>query len=163
MESLILDLIDRISRQMPHVRVVDEDYGQLDMLGRTDRDTYPLVFPAVLVDASDTAWSNVAPRTQKGVATVRVRLIMDCYDDTHAGSGTTGLIAQRDEMRRELHSLVQGFRSGGATGLVRTSSRFYTADHGIKVYEATYTATVTEVIDDPKTVDKKSMRIKIDE
>lgn len=163
MESLISDLIDRISRHMPHVKVVDEDYGQLEMLNRSDRDTYPLVFPAVLIDAPDTAWSNIAPRTQKGIATVRVRLIMDCYDDTHAGSGTTGLVAARDGMRRELHSLVQGFRSGGAAGLVRTSSRFYTADRGIKVYEATYTATVTEIIDDLKTVDKKSLRIKIDE
>lgn len=162
MESLILDLINLVSTRMPELKTVDEDYGQLEMLNRSDRDTYPLVFPAVLIDAPDTNWSNIAPRTQKGIVTIRIRLVIDCYDDTHAGSGTTGLIAERDELRHELHALIQDFRSGGATGLIRTGSRFYTADHGIKVYESTYTATVTEIIDNPKTVDKRSVRIKFD-
>ena len=33
---------------MPGMRVVDEDYGQLEMLDQENRDSYPLVFPAVL-------------------------------------------------------------------------------------------------------------------
>lgn len=131
---------------------VDEDYGQLEMLDREDRDSYPLVFPAVLVDAPDTSWSNIAGRSQTGTVTVRVRLLMDCYDDTHRGSGTTELIARRDAVRRRLHALLQGHRICGSSPMSRTTSRFYTAGHGIKVYESTYTLEVREFLEEPRTV-----------
>ena len=146
MEQLLLDLINRFSQNIPELVTVDEDYGQLEMINREDRSTYPLVFPAVLIDAPDVEWSNLAGLSQKGLATIRVRLIIDCYDDTHAGSGTTALIEGRSELRARVHRLVQGFRVNQNTQLIRTSSRFYTWDHGIKVYEQTYTGTVTEMI-----------------
>jgi hypothetical protein len=146
MEQLLLDLINLISTGMPDLVTVDEDYGQLEMINREDRSTYPLVFPAVLIDAPDVAWTNIKGLSQKGEATIRVRLIIDCYDDTHAGSGTTRLIEGRAEMVSRVHRLVQGFRVNRHTQLIRTASRFYTWDHGIKVYEQTYTGTVTEII-----------------
>lgn len=131
MEQLLLDLINRLSTNMPELITVDEDYGQLEMINREDRSTYPLLFPAVLIDAPDVTWSNIGGLSQKGEATVRVRLIIDCYDDTHAGSGTTRLIEGRSEMRSKVHRLLQGYRVGGAITLSRTSSRFYTWDHGL--------------------------------
>lgn len=149
MECLLEDLVNLIGDAMPDLQVVDEDYGQLEMLDQESNDSNPLTFPAVLVDASSTVWTNMGGLNQKGTATVRVRLIIDCYDDSHYGSGTTHLIAQREEKRRELHKLLQGSRIGD--GLIRTNSRFYTASHGIKVYESTYMATVTEMIE-PNTV-----------
>ncbi len=149
MEQLLLDLINRFSQNIPELVTVDEDYGQLEMINREDRSTYPLVFPAVLIDAPDVTWSNIAGLSQKGEATIRVRLIIDCYDDTHAGSGTTALIEGRAELRARVHRLVQGFRVNQKTQLIRTSSRFYTWDHGIKVYEQTYTGIVTELLEKP--------------
>lgn len=151
MESILEDLVNLIGNAMPDLEVVDEDYGQLEMLDQENRDTYPLTFPAVLVDAANVEWSNIGGLNQKGTATVRVRLIIDCYDDTHHHSDTTHLIALREEIRRELHKLIQGHRIGEDSALIRTNSRFYTANHGIKVYESTYTATVTELLE-PKTV-----------
>lgn len=151
MESILESLIKHISDNMPELEVVDEDYGQLEALDQDNQDQYPLTFPAVLIDASSVEWSNIGGLNQKGTATIRVRLIIDCYDDTHASSGTTHLIALRDAKRRELHKLLQGCRTSEESALIRTNSRFYTANHGIKVYESTYTATVTEIIE-PETV-----------
>ena len=147
MECLLEDLVNLIGNAMPDLEVVDEDYGQLDMIDQESNDTYPLTFPAVLIDASSVEWSNIGGVNQKGTATVRVRLIIDCYDDTHHTSGTTHLIAQREVKRRELHKLLQGHRIGKESALIRTNSRFYTAPHGIKVYESTYTCSVTELIE----------------
>lgn len=144
MEYLLENLIDLIGSAMPDLETVDEDYGQLEMIDQESRDTYPLTFPAVLIDAHSVEWSNISRLAQKGTATVRVRLIIDCYDDTHRGSGTTAAIAARNQKRHDLHKLLQGYRIGDESGLIRTSSRFYTANHGIKVYESTYTATVSE-------------------
>ena len=151
MECILEDLVNLIGNAMPDLEVVDEDYGQLEALDQESKNMYPLTFPAVLIDAANVEWSNIGGLNQKGTATVKVKLIIDCYDDTHHNSGTTHLIARREEKRRELHKLLHGHRIGENSGLIRINSRFYTASHHIKVYESTYTATVTEIID-PETV-----------
>ena len=155
MEKLLKSLIELFGQEMPELVTVDEDYGQLEMINQENRDTYPLTFPAVLIDAPDVMWSNIAGLSQKGDATIRVKLIIDCYDDTHYGSTTTDMIEGRAEMRRDVHKLVQGYRIDGTTQLIRTSSRFYTWDHGIKVYEQTYTGVVTELLE-PETEPAKA-------
>lgn len=132
---------------MPELSTIDEDYGQLEMINQENRDTYPLTYPALLIDAPDVQWSNIEGLSQKGTANIRARLIIDCYDDTHHGSGTTSYIAQRAAMRAKVHKLLQGHRVDGQGPLIRSSSRFYTWDHGIKVYEQTYTCVVTEMLE----------------
>lgn len=146
MEHLLYDLINHIGSNMPDIRTVDEDYGQLEMLDDS-RESYPLVFPAVLIDSPETSWDNIAGLDQKGLCSVTVRLCLDCYDDTHYKSGQTDRILERDLVRKELHNLLQGHRIDGSSALIRTSSRFWTAGHGIKVYESTYTLEVSESVD----------------
>ena len=147
MEDLLYDLINHIGSNMPEIRTIDEDYGQLEMLDDS-RESYPLIFPAVLIDSPDTQWENIGGLDQQGLCTVSVRLCIDCYDDTHFNSGQTERIFERERMRRELHRLLQGHRIDGHSALIRTSSRFYTANHGIKVYETTYTLEVSESVSD---------------
>lgn len=146
MEYLLSKLIGYIASEMPELSLVDEDYGQLEALEQTDRDMYPLTYPAVLIEPSRVDWSHLQGDSQKGTATLRIRLIVDCYDDTHAGSGTTLRIIEREELRHKLHSLLEGYRPLEDGGLMRTQSTFFTFNHGIKVYEETYTCTVTEVL-----------------
>lgn len=144
MESILENLVEHIGRNMPFLKTVDEDYGQLEMIDDPNRDSYPLTYPAVLVDAAETSWTNVLGLSQEGVCTVRVRLVIDCYDDTHYRSGTVEKIRERDETRKQLHLLLQGHRVDENGAMMRTASRFYTYNHGIKVYESTYTVAVTE-------------------
>ncbi len=155
MEKLLESLINLFGQQMPELSTIDEDYGQLEMINQENRDTYPLTFPALLIDAADVSWSNIAGLSQKGEATVRARLIIDCYDDTHYGSTTTDRISERAAMRTKVHKLLQGYRIDDEAQLIRTNSRFYTWDHGIKVYEQTYTGVVTELLE-PETVPKQA-------
>lgn len=144
MESLLINLVSHIGNNMPELHTVDEDYGQLE----AGKDTYPVIFPAVLVDVQDTRWENVAELKQLGVCTVNVRLVIDCYDDTHHGAPDAAkYIGEREELRRKLHGLLQGFAcSEKSSGLIRIASRFYTAGNGIKVYESTYTTEVYEAV-----------------
>ena len=162
MESLLENLVRLIGDNMPGIKVVDEDYGQLEALDQENRDMYPLTFPAVLIDAPDVSWSNIGGLSQKGVATVRVRLVIDCYDDTHYTSGTVEKISGREKVRRQLHKLLQGHHIGEHSALIRTSSRFYTFNHGIKVYESTYTIEVTEIITpELQKMERPKIRLKI--
>lgn len=146
MEELLQDLINYLGENMPELSLIDEDYGQLEMINREDRSTYPVTYPAVLIEVPNVTWSNIAGLSQKGDAEIRVRLIIDCYDDTHYGSTTTDLIEGRSALREKLYRLLQGHRIDGLDQMIRQSSRFYTWDHGIKVYEDSYSCVVTDML-----------------
>ncbi|MBO7052216.1 MAG: hypothetical protein J6W24_06080 [Prevotella sp.] len=153
MESLLYNLVTYIKEQMPSLTMVDEDYGQLEALDNENVDMYPLTYPAVLIDAPQADWSNLAGKSQKGTATVNVKLIIDCYKDTHYESGSTDGIMERAEMVEQLHKALQRYRPADDGELIRTKSRFYTWNHGIKVYQAEYTVAVTDIILETTTID----------
>ena len=146
MESLLYHLIDHIKESMPSLSLVDEDYGQLEAIDKEDVDTYPVTFPCVLIDIPETEWSNLSGKSQKGKAKVNVRLVIDCYDDTHYGSGTEEKTLERAEMVKDLHKALQGYRPEEDGELIREKSRFYTWSHGIKVYEMLYSVAATDII-----------------
>lgn len=154
MEYLLSKLIEHLQTYFPEAMLIDEDYGQLENLDNSQQDMYPLVYPAVLIEPSRVDWTSIQGNNQKGEATLRVRLIVDCYDDTHAGSDTTYRIVEREEMRARLHSLLQGYRPTEDGALMRTQSTFFTFNHGIKVYESIYTCSVTELMPKRGRVDK---------
>lgn len=152
MELLLYHLIDHIKENMPSLSLVDEDYGQLEAIDKEDMDTYPVTFPCVLIDIPETEWSNLSGKSQKGKAKVNVRLAIDCYDDTHYGSGTMEAMQDRAEMVKELHKILQGFRPDEDGELIREKSRFYTWSHGIKVYEMLYSVAATDIIQETEKV-----------
>lgn len=144
MEYLLSKTIRYVAEAMPELLLVDEDYGQLENLDQNNKDMYPLVYPAVLIEPSEVSWSEIKGDSQMGEATLRTRLIIDCYDDHHAGSGSEYRILEREELRQKLHKLLQGFRPLDDGALVRSASTFYTFNHGIKVYETIYKCRVVE-------------------
>ena len=152
MELLLYHLINHIKESMPSLSLVDEDYGQLEAIDKEDVDTYPVTFPCVLIDIPETDWSNLSGKSQKGKAKVNVRLVIDCYDDTHYGSGTMEAMLDRAEMVKDLHKALHGFRPDQDGELIREKSRFYTWSHGIKVYEMLYSVSATDIIQETERV-----------
>lgn len=159
MESILVNLIDHLSRELPWARTIDEDYGQLEALDDENIDMYPLTFPAILIDLPGTDWSDAGDWTQHGMCQVRVRLILDCYDDTHGGSNTVDQIMQREEKRKALHTLLQGYRANDKGALIRTRSKFFTFNHGIKVYEENYTCAISEATRETLKVERKKLKV----
>ena len=146
MESLLLPIINHISQSFPEIPYVDEDYGQLEAIDNENMDTYPVVFPCVLINTDSVDWSSLSAKSQKGNAHICVRLCIDCYDDTRSASGTTEKIKERAELVHSLHEALQTFRPLSVGALIRTKSKFYTWSHGIKVYELYYDIDVDDII-----------------
>ena len=147
MEYLILPIIQHVAGGLPELSLVDEDYGQLEVIDDDGREMYPITYPAVLIDLEQVDWSELSGKSQMGEARLKIRLIIDCYDDTHSGSGTEGRIIDREDLRKRLHGLLEGFRpTTESSGLTRVESKFYTWNHGIKVYQEVYTCRISEVI-----------------
>lgn len=146
MESLLLPIINHISQSFPEIPYVDEDYGQLEAIDNDNIDTYPVVFPCVLINTDSVDWSSLSAKSQKGTAHICVRLCIDCYADTHFGSNTTDKIKERADLVHALHESLQTYRPLSVGALVRTKSKFYTWSHGIKVYELYYDIDVDDII-----------------
>lgn len=132
MEELFIKMLEQIRNEMPELSLIDEDYGQLE----TQEDTYPVTFPCVLFGNLEADWNDIGLNKQMGTATMSARLAIDCYDDTHAGSGTEAYVAERLRMANNLYVALQGFQPLDNMGaMYRTKTRFYPLPGGIKVYE----------------------------
>ncbi len=128
----------QIGEKMPEVRTVDEDFGQLALDERTD--TYPVVFPAVLISTPEITWTTRG-RIQQGRGQILVRLAQDCYDDTHLGSGTEDKIRDRKQMDGRLCRCLHGFQPlDDMSALERVKGVEYTLQGpgNIKVCETTF-------------------------
>lgn len=136
MDELLLSIMQHIAAAMPELSLVDEDYGQLE----TQEDTYPVTFPCVLVGNMVGDWRDLGySGAQEGTVTLTVRLVIDCYDDTHVGSTQENAITDRQQMARKLYKALQMQRFCKDMGPVsRVKSQDYTIAHGIKVYEQIY-------------------------
>lgn len=148
MEQLLTAIIDRLQTNALEIGLsyIDEEYGQVDILDDDTRDTYPVTFPAVLVDCQGESWNQLGNHQQKGDATINVNIYLDCYDDTHAYSGTIEKVAERMALVRSVTELLQEWRPlPNVSGVLkRTNTQTSTNNHGIKLYQVTFTTPVYE-------------------
>lgn len=134
MEELFTLLLQHLSEKLPAFSLIDEDYGQLE----TDSDTYPVTFPCVLIGNLEGDWHSIGKHNeQKGTIVLSAKAAIDCYDDTHIGSGTEQRTEQRQRQANSLYKALQGFcpLPNDMTPLSRVKSRYYPLPGGIKVYE----------------------------
>lgn len=139
MERLVSAIVERLQYECPWLSYIDEDYGQLEALDN-ENDTYPLTFPSALVSFESCTWDNRANLNQQGEATLTVKLCIDCYDDTHKNSGTIEKVREREMLLRAMTKALHGWRpSDDTTALTRQGNQYFTGNHGIKVYQVTFT------------------------
>ncbi|MDR3266637.1 MAG: hypothetical protein LBT24_03605 [Tannerella sp.] len=135
MEEILIAILNRLQEKVAGLSLIDEDTGQLE----TEEDTYPITFPCVLVGNTDINWTDIGLGVQKGDTQLTVRLAIDCYDDTHIGSGTTEKIRDRQQLSNEVYKSLQGFRFNRYMApMVRVKSRDYTLPGNVKVYEKVF-------------------------
>lgn len=164
MENLltaIIDILEEHGRELG-LSYIDEEYGQVEMLDSDNAETYPVTFPAALVDSSGEQWEQLGRQHQKGLATVNVNIYIDCYHDTHAYSNTRHRVAERMGLVRSITELLQGVTPiEGITGvLTRTATTTSTNAHGIKMYQVTFTTPVYESFDRAETHEVQTVTIK---
>lgn len=135
MEEILIAVLNRIEQKVAGLSLIDEDAGQLEAL-ENGEDTYPVTFPCVLAGNTDINWEDIGIGVQKGHVQMTVKLAIDCYDDTHIGSGTTDKIRERQQLSAEVYKALQSFRLNKYMGpMVRVKSRDYTLPGNVKVYE----------------------------
>lgn len=150
METIFNDIQSLIAKNYTYTDDnVQEDYGQLEMLYMDDEDsdTYPIVFPIVLIDIKNIKWTSLqgtGTPIQRGTATIDIKLAIDCYDDTHYTSGTADKASERMRHVQELHKLLQGHMVNSVGIMNRIESNFETLRRGIKLYSMRYELSVMD-------------------
>lgn len=141
MEEIFIAIMEHIAETMPELSYIDEDYGQLELT--EDQDSYPVTFPCILIGNTESDWNDLGYGVQKSDSFITIRLAIDCYDDTHYGSGTYDKVRERLLKTKELYKALQEFQCAEeATPLVRVKSRDYSLPGNIKVYETMFSFTL---------------------
>ncbi len=136
MENITLALMGLIKNALPELSYIDEDFGQLDEYAG---ESNPVTFPCVLIDTPDVDWSELAPGVQNGSVVMSFKLVIDCYNDTHYGSGTENKALERGAMNQRLYKALEGLSvDKDMDNMERIKSRSYTIGGGIKIYETNY-------------------------
>lgn len=143
MDEVFVNIMNRIGAGMPELSLIDEDYGQLEMAAEDD--AYPVTYPCVLIGNAEAGWEDLTNDTQRGRATLTVRLAIDCYHDTHYTSGTYDHVREHYGLLRKLYKQLHKFHPATyASAMTRTQSREMTLPHGIKVYEMTFAFRISD-------------------
>lgn len=136
MDILYKDLLERLDDQVPELRWIDYDQGQIDF----PAESYPVDFPALLIDFENTEWEDVGQLVQGGTLTISFRTAFRLYEDmnnhTPAESRNNGLLKLR--LLNKIHKALHGFGGEHYNGLSRTRQFTEKREDGLKVVVMQY-------------------------
>ena len=136
MDILYQNLLARLDTNVPDLRWIDLDQGQLETMEKS----YPVQFPCCLIDFTNIAWQNVGRQLQAGDVTIMFRIAFDIYDDsnnlTPEASRNAGLLKLR--LLNTIHHWLQGFGGAHYNRLNRIATTSEKRADGLKVYDLIY-------------------------
>jgi hypothetical protein len=138
--QLLLELCDHIKNEVPEVRWVDQDLGQLE-----NYDQRPAVsFPCVLIDFAATTYDDMAENAQIGYPTILVRIGVNPFSKSNQTAPTEvreKAVAYYD-LEQKVHQCLQGWNNEFTNALARRSADTENRNDGLRVrlltYETTY-------------------------
>lgn len=146
MDILFKSISERLSTEVPELRWIDWEQGQIDT---NMESSYPVQFPAVLIDFPSISWQSIKQGIQDGEVTLQVRVIFDVYEDFNTESPNRDLALGRLKLINKIHKALHNFsgnilQNNGIyedthfNSLERTSTSSEQRDDGLKVINMFY-------------------------
>jgi len=151
MKAVFLAIQALLESNVPELKYIDEDWGQLDAYSPHP----PAKFPLALIDLGDAIYQNlgidrkVSPMHRQ---TAEATVVITIANQKLTNTSSKAPAAQKDaawfiqDIIQKVHEQLQGkcvTETDGA--LIRTSARKIRRDDGIQEYEITYTIGMTNV------------------
>jgi hypothetical protein len=135
--QLYADLSDHIKAQVPEIRWIDQDLGQLETFEYRPE----VSFPAVLIDFAATSYSEISELAQIGDVTIVLRLAFAPFSQSHQAAPT----AVRDKalayyaLEQKLYNAVQGWQTDYSGPMIRNGADTERRDDTLRVRALTFT------------------------
>lgn len=150
MKAIIQATQDKLA-EVPEIRYIDEDWGQLDSYSPN----FPVKWPCVLIDVDRANYSNVGMdksqvpmNRQMSEYSVTLTIANQRLSNTNQRAPQT----QKDkawsiwDLIESIHGKMQGFRPINMSGkFIRTAHQRVIRDDGVQEYKVTYTSSITDV------------------
>lgn len=143
MKQLLTDLQNRIIAEVPALRYVDIDWGQLSYYFPHP----PIQWPCALIDITNVQWSNVLKNGQLGMATIQIS-VADLRLTNTSGKAPQG---QKDnalaiwDILNKVYVALQGWAGDKSyAGLMRTANSQTRREDGVRIYQITFTTEIKD-------------------
>lgn len=142
MTELFVAVSDHLEEEVPQLKWIDADNGQLE----TYEERPPVAFPCALIDVQLPQCEDFSARYQQCTATIRVRLGFDTTGERTAAQ--TPLMARERSLQKYalidgVYRALQGYCTDSFTELSRQSMTPMMIG-GYKVYEMTFETTFAD-------------------
>ena len=145
MEQIFLQVSNRLQAQVSELRMIDFNYGQLDVL---DQDMLPAVLmPCALIDINYTRAEDVGNDEQQVEARVTIRLAfrMPYPTDNLTASQRRNKALDLMKVVRKTYKALQGWGSGDFSTLSRTRQTTNNRYPGVKVVDIEFATTFIDL------------------
>ena len=150
METIIPSIQEKL-KEIPELKYVDEDWGQLDYYSPN----FPVQWPCILIDISAANFDNIgqdktATPMQRQIADSRISLTIANLKLTKTSGNAPA--TQKTQARsiwlliKKVHEILHGVNATETSGkLIRTGLQRVKRDDGIQEYTVVYSLTKTNV------------------
>lgn len=137
MKKLLQDIQARIIAQVPTLKYVDEDWGQLDYYNPNP----PTKFPCCLIDSTQASWSNQARNLQMGTVEITIT-VANLRLSNSSGAAPTNQKAKSFEIYDTLNQVFQALQGWSGdksySKLIRLRSSKKKREDGVRIYETVF-------------------------
>ncbi len=151
METIIKNIQEKLHSEVPELKYIDEDWGQLDEYAEHP----PVKWPCALIDLPDIQFSNtganrrkIPMHRQEGNGTISI----DVANLKLTNSSHMAPAYQKEQARsiwnvvKKVHQVLQGFRPSEHSGsMIRTSINRLNREDGVQIYRISYHIEVYDV------------------
>lgn len=151
MKTIIKNIEEQLTQNVPELKYIDENWGQLDEYAQYP----PVKWPCAIIDMPSIQFSNIGidcSRTpqhrQQGEANISISIANLKLGNTSANAPNTQKQQARSiwDIIEKVHACMQGFRPNNNTGaLIRTNMQRTQRDDGVQEYNVTYSLGINNV------------------
>lgn len=149
MDTIYRSLVKQLQTEVPELRWIDLDGGQLE----APDENYPVQFPAAFIDFRSIQYQQLSRNMQQGIASISVRIAFDIYEDFHGDSPNIEEAANRLRLLHNIYVALHGFSGliledesdNHFSKLQRQSMQAERRQDAIKVYDMIFQCAVRDV------------------
>ena len=149
MKTILNNILDHLTTEIPALKYVDENWGQLDYYAPS----HPVKYPCALADVNNAEWSDLGNLCQTGLAQVRITVA-----DMKIGNTSKAAPASQRQKAFEIIDLMTGIHRAlhgwrpveHASRLTRTATRLIQREDGIKQYEMLFAIQISDETAQPQ-------------